>query len=560
MSEIKEYIVTCKNKEDLGSLYDDMETPGGNLYIPDRAVELVDRRPISRNTHYMLSEEEARQVRNDPRVLACEIIPSELGIVAKSFWTQTGDFQKTTTSFGSDDKNWGLYRVSEGQTVANWGSDSIPQITNRRISTTSSGKNVDVITVDEHPNPDHPEFAVNVDGTGGSRVNLFNWFSYSSALGYSTPATYTYPTTGNLPNKNHGSHVTGTAAGNTQGWARDANIYNMAFNDALSGEVDWALKLWDYLRYFHLNKPINPDTGRKNPTVTNHSWGYSFSDIPLTDVTSVNYRGTITTVSGTDAQRKAILEANGVPVPLNTFLSSTPARVAAVDADIQDAINDGVIIISSAGNSFWNADVFGGVDYNNSVTISGVSTITHSKGSSPGAADNVICVGSLGSKVAEYKSNFSNWGNRIDIWAPGSDIISAVWDSTTATNEGYGSLAQDPRNTSYWLASINGTSMSSPQVAGVIACLAEQEPNITQAEALQYLKETFLAEVGDPGSNPNSSPYEGFGVGNNRYLFYKKKRPEEGTSFPRLSIKNRNPEVDGVKYPRTRNTVTKRQN
>jgi len=38
---MKEYIVSCRSYEDLQSLYDDMETEGGALYIPDRAVELL---------------------------------------------------------------------------------------------------------------------------------------------------------------------------------------------------------------------------------------------------------------------------------------------------------------------------------------------------------------------------------------------------------------------------------------------------------------------------------------------------------------------------------------
>ena len=57
--------------EDLDSLYDDMETVGGSLYIPDRAVELTNRRAISRNTHYMLTESEAEEIRKDSRVLSC---------------------------------------------------------------------------------------------------------------------------------------------------------------------------------------------------------------------------------------------------------------------------------------------------------------------------------------------------------------------------------------------------------------------------------------------------------------------------------------------------------
>ena len=663
---MNEYIVTCKSYEDLEDLYNDMETPGGSLYIPDRAVELVHRRTISRNTHYMLTAEEAEQIGNDPRVLACERLPEEIGIIPELLWTQTADFNKTTGTFAGNDKNWGLYRVSKGETyipssspttynitvttpgfaytlsgsdrsgsvsgdnatvtltvgdtinfnldnvsgihpfyirdsdggssvstpaatgqgstgtatvswtpntagsyvyqcgnhggmigtitvnasgTSNWGSDDTAEITNQTIVCTASGKNVDVVIVDGHVNPDHPEFAVNPDGTGGSRVNQFNWFQYSAALGYSTDATYTYSSDGSSPNTNHGSHVAGTACGNTQGWARDANIYNMAFSDALSGETFWSNKLWDYLRHFHKNKPINPATGRRNPTITNHSWGYSLGtySVFLSNLTSVTYRGVTTSLSGfTDSEKKSVLELNGVPVPGNTYLYRVPSRVNSVDADIADAIADGVIVISSAGNSYWNCDVSGGDDYDNLYRTSAGPT-HHSRGSSPGSADNVICVGSIGSKVAEYKSNFSNWGARVDIWAPGSDIISAVYDSASATSENYTPIVADSRNSSYHLASISGTSMSGPQVAGVIACLAEQEPYLTQAEAHQYLKEHAVADIG------TTTGYEAFGsTSNNRYMTLPKKRPTTGALSPALLHKNRNIDTPGVKFPRIR--------
>jgi len=97
MSDLKEYVVTCRSRDDLDQLYDDMETPGGNLYIPDRAVDLVHRRAISRNTHYMLTDAEAVDVGNDPRVLACELTAEEQGFVPDYLWEQTGDFEKTKT-------------------------------------------------------------------------------------------------------------------------------------------------------------------------------------------------------------------------------------------------------------------------------------------------------------------------------------------------------------------------------------------------------------------------------------------------------------------------------
>ena len=557
---MNEYIVTCRSYEDLENLYDDMETPGGSLHIPDRAVGLVNRREISRNTHYMLTEEEAERVRNDERVIACERPAKDRGIDVDYMWTQTGDFEKTTGTLQSDDKNWGLYRLIKGDTVSNWGSDNTTEISNQTINTTASGKNVDVVIVDSHINPDHPEFAVNTNGTGGSRVNQFNWFQYKSALGYNShPTTYTYSSSGASPNSNHGTHVAGTVAGNTQGWARDANIYNMAFSDSLSGVTNWAEILWDYLRHFHKNKAVNSSTGRRNPTITNHSWGSSYNYFPVDTIYSVNYRGTTTTLTGNYGQKATTLQSNGCPVPFTVegvpWTPRPPARNAAMDADIQDAINDGVIIIAAAGNSYWQADISGGSDYNNYFTYnSGNSTLYHSRGSSPGSANNVICVGSIGSKVAEYKSNFSNWGERIDIWAPGSDIISAVYDNTS-TPSSYNPVIADPRSSSYYLASINGTSMASPQICGVIACLAEQEPNISQAEVLQHLKEHALAEVGTTGTI-NQSTYEAFGDSNNRYAFIPKKRPDSGMASPAQIHKNRNTTTAGVKYPRVRYQTT----
>ena len=69
-----------------------------------------------------------------------------------------------------------LETITANAQTSDWGSDSTDEILTN-YSYNSSGKNVDVVIVDAHINPDHPEFAVNTDGSGGSRVNQFNCFS-----------------------------------------------------------------------------------------------------------------------------------------------------------------------------------------------------------------------------------------------------------------------------------------------------------------------------------------------------------------------------------------------
>jgi hypothetical protein len=544
MSDLKEYVVTAQTMSDADSIIADMESPNGNLYIPNRQVSITQLRELSRNTHFMLSDEEAVQLRTDPRVIAVERPPRDIGIKIVHHWTQSGNFEKNST-IDANDKNWGLYRTTAGNTLAGWGTDASFTQTTQTVTTTSSGKNVDVVVVDAHINPLHPEFAVNADGTGGSRVNQYNWFALSGIVGVGTVGAYDYSDI----SSNHGTHVAGTVAGNTQGWARDANIYNMEFSYVgANSPANWELYIFDYLRAFHKNKTVNITTGKRNPTITNHSWGYSYDDIQLSSITSVTYRGVTTAVSGTDAAKKTILEANGVPVPGSTYLYRMPYTYAALNADVADALADGVIVVAAAGNSFWNSAYSGDQDYNNSIRSGGFDYV-HSQGSSPAVAPGVVVVGNVGSAQQEYKNSSSNFGNRVDVWAPGTNIASAVYDSTAAAEFSI-TLVNDPRNASYKLGSISGTSMASPQVCGLLACYAEQNPNLGSSEALTYLiTHSKKNQVGTTGAS--IANYQWFGDnGNNRYLFYNLERPVSGQSLPKTTFKNR--PTSGSVYPRVR--------
>ena len=51
---------------------------------------------------------------------------------------------------------------------------------------------------------------------------------------------------------------------------------------------------------------------------------------------------------------------------------------------------------------------------------------------------------------------------------------------------------QDPRNSSYYLQKISGTSQASPNVAGIVACLLQARPWMTATNVLNFLNSVSL--------------------------------------------------------------------
>lgn len=87
---------------------------------------------------------------------------------------------------------------------------------------------------------------------------------------------------------------------------------------------------------------------------------------------------------------------------------------------------------------------------------------------SPAGAPNALTVGAT--TINDTESSFSNYGTCVDILAPGSSIVSAYYTSNTAT------------------ASMSGTSMSSPHVAGAAALYYAANPSATPAQLMTALK------------------------------------------------------------------------
>ena len=176
----------------------------------------------------------------------------------------------------------------------------------RSVTSQYSGKNVDVVIMDDGcPFPSTFEYAQNADGTGFSRLVQYNWFKHLPEISPGTSAgvyDYSFNATGNSPRtQEHGAHCMGTTAGNTQGWARDANIYFISFYD------DGAM---DLVRAWHNSKPINPETGVKNPTIINNSWGYNATTFDTSRVSSITYRGnTYSPTSGSGPDGTAVWDS-----------------------------------------------------------------------------------------------------------------------------------------------------------------------------------------------------------------------------------------------------------
>lgn len=528
----REYVVTLKNYDDLDKFYDDMESKSNLKAVPNRVIEVANRRPISRNTHYWLTDEEATKLKTDKRVLAVELTDAERGLVPEPLaWVQTSSSWSKSNTIQPTDLNWGILRCYNGINKVGWG--TWPDGTGFNyatgtVSLTNIGRNVDVVILDGLIPPGHPEYARNPDGTGGSRVIQYNWWQHNPTVKGTASGVYPYNTifnnSSNAGSNDHGTHVAGTACGNTLGWARGANIYNLFAYDA---DGDLAI---DYIRAFHNSKGINQATGVKNPTIVNMSFT-NLVKVAMNSMTSITYRGTtyVRPANGwTAAQR---LQFGLISTQLTTA-GQLYMRSAARDADVQDATRDGIIMLGAAGNNSMKNAAPDDPDYNNKFVWNNLEYFYH-RGTSQACAPTGICVGSIDVTAIktngnftgiESKANYSCNGTRVDIYSPGTQIMGPYLSSNV----------NDPRNSNYKLTKISGTSMATPQVCGILACQLETMPHLKQSDALEYLiKYCQQGVVFDrTGGYDDVFALQG---SPNRYVKFRLERSLTGAVYPKIN-------------------------
>ncbi|MBX3001210.1 MAG: S8 family serine peptidase [Caldilineaceae bacterium] len=167
--------------------------------------------------------------------------------------------------------------------------------------------------------------------------------------------------------------------------------------------------------------------------------------------------GVIAGVNWVTEQRKA---NPNTPAIVNMSLGGPQSP--ALDASVHNSISAGVVYVISGGNSNKNA-------------------CNHS----PARVPDAITVGAT--DLLDQRATFSNYGNCLDIFAPGVDVQSAWRTSDTATK------------------TLSGTSMAAPHVAGIAALYLEGNPGATPTQTTSHLmSKATLGVVKNPGDgSPN---------------------------------------------------------
>ena len=282
-----------------------------------------------------------------------------------------------------------------------------------------------------------------------------------SAEDFGTVSVNTSQTRANSNGSNTAQHTGGgyhatpcmaQSYGKTHGYAYNANKWHMSIIWSTGSQS--ISNMFRILKVFHQLKPNRASDNTKNPSITSHSWGrsYSFGD------GYYFYRTTSSGVSFTTSSKPAFLNNFYGGNTHEKWERQTQSETV-LGHEMLDA---GVIFVSAAGNNNQKQVLPGHPDYDNyhgSSSTYALSTaeyngrMTHRHGfpSSIGYVSNYMGtgqggyrtfnIGALDSNMSstsyERKASYSNMGEGIDCYAIGADSLSACDDNTTTRYNRY---------------------------------------------------------------------------------------------------------------------------
>lgn len=417
------------------------------------------------------TEEEFLQILTSDKVAGAQSDRLELKLITDGTRSLNPN---TTSSVDISHHNWGLAAGTQSSTTyAN------------NYTYNNLGDGVDCVAMDTGIVVGHPEF--NDTSNSTTRINQINWGGSQGGSFYTDPS-------------GHGTHVMGIMAGRTCGWAGDAQIYSFTTN--LDGYTHgYNASQMGYITTWHNAKSSD------RPTVVNMSWGTTTYYPP-------NHPSYFVSPGSWDASAK-------------TYHMS---RSSTYDTIIRNMVNAGIVVVTSAGNdnkriydtseSGWDNGYWYYFDSTNAMNYGTNEKIYASNDTStydPDTSPRNDIAGSVG-KVCYYqatnrgqspsnawiqegtstrhdisvmahasnkaKSSYSNYGEPLTIWAPGNYIMSSYINTGSAVQLG---------STGYYYNKLNGTSMASPQVAGVVATWMGKDPTTYGAVTTKANQESAIA-------------------------------------------------------------------
>ncbi len=492
MADEKEYIVVTKKGINIADVEAELErdTDGdatASANVPNRTVDVAyAKKANNRITHYMLTDAEAAELSKDARIHVVEEKDSPL-YSKELYQTQTSQFDRSTSN-GQDAVNWGLKRhiLKEYDSAA--ASSSYTGDYNYSLD----GTGVDIVIQDDGVDPTgHPEWN---DADGNTRFVQLDW---NTIISSSMPATHYSNSSSDPVNPAgaHGSHCAGIAAGKTYGWAKNAKIYSVRVfggSSALNSD-DWH----DVIRVWHEQKPIDPNTGFKRPTIVNQSWGYSSNYANNGQITSMFYQGV-------DQSIAAQTFTTAVFAQYGCTASNHPAVSSSKDVEQEQLTDAGVICVKAAGNNYHPC-AGANAPYNSGIYDSYYTTATYgtykfyyNRPSSP-HSDDTLWVANMDNATyisEEYLRVDSERGPRIDIIAAGDYISSA-----TSQVSNYSTKQLYPGSSTHYMARIGGTSMAAPQITGIGALWLQANPGGTAQQFKDFLTIHSTATTYDSGTD-----------------------------------------------------------
>ncbi|KIM22429.1 hypothetical protein M408DRAFT_18182 [Serendipita vermifera MAFF 305830] len=243
----------------------------------------------------------------------------------------------------------------------------------------------------------------------------------------------------------HGTHVAGTVGGQFFGVAKKASIFAVkVLDDQGAGPISDIISGLDI---------VSQRVANQTNAANNANNGSSTTPVQAIEIAPPG--GTIIKRATANANNFTLLNQlpnnvnTSTPVDTGAATGPRPAVVNmslggsghsnALDAAVKALVAQGVVMVIAAGND--------GVEVGDA---------------SPADVQEAITVGAM--DVRDNVPSFSNFGQKVDIFAPGAAILSCGITSNTAN------------------AVLSGTSMAAPHIAGLSALLLGEDPTLTPAQ------------------------------------------------------------------------------